>query len=305
MKLWLRIDSDYPRDPRVGRLAAELRIPLHEALGKVLIVHCSMAEHAPDGDLSDIPDETINGWVGWPAGTSRRATATFAHAFRQFFLAEDGVDESYAFGQAKLNDRAEKQRERTRLWRERKKLETQTVTPDNESQDANRMHTATPKFAPTERNVTERPTKKKKAKGSASDEAAPRSSGLDVLPKADCDQLFELWTSRRGVIAYGRFRKTILLLFQAGVTRYPIAELREALVAYADWVEEQPDKEQSFCTLERFVSEIAKWVRFGKMPLVEGGEMTERGQWAGSRELRGHGHGQGRLQSASERMVWE
>lgn len=162
MKLWIRIDSDYPRDPRVGRLAAELRIPLHEALGKVLIVHCSMADHAPDGDLSEIPDETINGWVGWPVRTSRRAPATtFARAFRRFFLDKDGVDESYAYGQAKLYDRAEKQRERTRLWREKKKLETQTVTPESESQNANSMHTVTPEYAPTERNGTERPEKNK------------------------------------------------------------------------------------------------------------------------------------------------
>lgn len=123
-------------------------------------------------------------------------------------------------------------------------------------------------------------------KPAASGEAVPRPTGLDVLPKADCDQLFETWTARRGVVAYGRFRKNMLLLFQSELTRYTTPELNDAIIAYAEWVEEQPDKEQGFCTLERFVSEIAKWVRFGKMPYVVNGEMTERGQWAGSRELR-------------------
>jgi hypothetical protein len=120
----------------------------------------------------------------------------------------------------------------------------------------------------------------------ASGDAVPRTTGLDVLPKADCDELFELWTARRGVYAYSRFRKNMLLLFQSELTRYTTPEISDAIIAYAEWVEEQPDKEQGFCTLDRFITEIAKWVRFGKMPYVVNGEMTERGQWAGSRELR-------------------
>lgn len=158
MKLWLRIDADYPRDPRVGRLADELGIPLDEALGKVLRVHCSMAEHAPDGDLSVIADSTINGWVGWP--TSRRAGArTFANVFRRVFLTEDGIDTSYSYQQGKLMERAEKNRERVRLWRERQRGETRTDTPKPALQKAHRTRTVTPKYDATERNGTEQTTK--------------------------------------------------------------------------------------------------------------------------------------------------
>lgn len=287
MKLWLRIDADYPRDPRVGRLADELRIPLDEALGKVLRVHCSMAEHGPDGDLSETADATINGWAGW-SPTPRRAPApTFAQVFRRAFLTEDGIDTSYSYQQGKLHERAEKTRKRVAEWRERQKAVTRnvtrTVTPEKALPNAKRTRTVREKYAATERNGTE----KKELQGvSASGDAVPRTTGLDLLPKADCDELFGLWTARRGVVAYGRFRKTVLLLFQAGVTRYTTPEISDAIAAYADWAEEQPDKEQGFCTLERFVAEIAKWVKYGKMPYVQNGEMTERGQWAGSRELR-------------------
>lgn len=155
MKLWLRIDADYPRDPRVGRLADELEISLDEALGKVLRAHCSMAEHAPDGDLSAIADSTINGWVGWPTVAPRRgSTRSFAHVFRKVFT-DDGVDTSYSYQQGKLMERAEKNRDRVRLWRERQK-KTVTETPPTALQNANRTETrsVSQEYAATERNVT-------------------------------------------------------------------------------------------------------------------------------------------------------
>lgn len=129
--------------------------------------------------------------------------------------------------------------------------------------------------------------KTEKKKASASDEAAPKASGLELLPKVDCDTLYELWSARRGAVAYSRFRKAILTVYQSAAgKRYTTKNLADAIAAYAEWVAEQPDREQGFCTLERFISEVAKWVKYGAMPLTQGGEMTERGRWAGSRELR-------------------
>lgn len=164
--------------------------------------------------------------------------------------------------------------------------ENSRPTPDNSGNVADLVRTREVKLREVKGPPGGGVRKGKSDKASTPPEAVPRITGLDVLPKADCDALFETWASRRGVIAYSRFRKTLLLLFQSELTRYTTAEISDAIIAYADWVEEQPDKEQGFCTLDRFITEIAKWVRFGKMPLVQGGEMTERGQWAGSRELR-------------------
>lgn len=267
MKLWLRIDADSPRDPRIGKVARQIGLPPRYAFGMVVATWCAMGEHAPDGDLAEVDDALIEEWAGW-ATTSKKDAGRFAAALRAAFCDEHGVDPEFAAQQGALVRRMEKDRTRKRGGGSEE-------VPRRRLGESNGI---------TERNGTEPKSKVKRA--SASGEAIPRTAGLDALPKTDCDQLFETWSSRRGVVAYGRFRKNILLLFQAGVTRYTTDELREAIIAYADWVEEQPDKEQGFCTLERFVSEITKWVRFGKMPLVEGGELTERGQWCGTRELR-------------------
>lgn len=284
MKLWLRIDADSPRDPRMGKVGRQVGLSPRHAFGMVVAVWCAMGEHAPDGDLSDVDDALIEEWAGWmPA--PRKPAGTFARAFRDAFCDDAGTATEYAAQQGALVLRMEKDRNRHRGGDSPEPL----GNGEGDSEEIPRKKRGKSNGI-TERNGTE--PKDKIKRGSASGEAVPKPkpekppSGLDVLPKADCDDLFELWTAKRGVIAYGRFRKAVLLLFQSELTRYTTPEISDAIIAYAEWVEEQPDKEQGFCTLERFVAETPKWVRFGKMPYVEGGEMTERGQWAGSRELR-------------------
>lgn len=152
MKLWFRVDCDTPRDPRVGVLADLLCIVVDHALGLLLRVWAAMAEHAPDGNVAGFTDGTINGWVGWPTQPARRSsTPTFAQAYRRVFLDDGGVDERFAFAQGKLMERAEKNRARVKLWRQKQKGETRTETPKVEAQNAQRTRTETPEYAPTER----------------------------------------------------------------------------------------------------------------------------------------------------------
>lgn len=113
---------------------------------------------------------------------------------------------------------------------------------------------------------------------------APR--GLELLPKADCDAAFEKWGASFGAYDYGRFRKELLKAYQAGQPTYTSSELIAAIEAAREWWIEQDDREQGFFTLDRFIAQLAKWIAFGKMPLVLHGEMTERGAWAGSKAIR-------------------
>jgi hypothetical protein len=112
-------------------------------------------------------------------------------------------------------------------------------------------------------------------------------SKLDILSQPHCESLRLEWSRHFGGMEYPRFRKTILPIFQVPVAERPsVADVREAIIAFREWWEEQEDKDQGFWGLEKFVSTAAKWIRFGKMPIAEGGVETERGKWAGSKRVR-------------------
>lgn len=124
-----------------------------------------------------------------------------------------------------------------------------------------------------------RKTKTKSAAGAA-------NRGLELLPKADCDAAFTKWGECFGAYDYGRFRLQLLNAYQPGQPQYPISDVVGAIEAAREWWIEQDDRDQGFFTLEKFIAQLAKWVAFGKMPLTERGELTERGAWAGSKAIR-------------------
>lgn len=113
MKLWLRIDVDSPRDPRIGKVARQVGLPPRYAFGMVVATWCAMGEHAPDGNLAEVDDALIEEWAGWMP-TSRKDAGRFAKALREAFCDDSGVDPEFAEQQGALVRRMEKDRNRKR-----------------------------------------------------------------------------------------------------------------------------------------------------------------------------------------------
>lgn len=122
-----------------------------------------------------------------------------------------------------------------------------------------------------------------------------RSNGADPEPgsetkklsKPDCDAFWQKWGELFGPVKYGRFRKALLVAYEPGMPVYTRNEILDAIQAAYEWLIEQDDRERGFFSLEKsFVGQLANWVRFGRMPLVEAGDLTERGAWAGSKAIR-------------------
>jgi hypothetical protein len=130
-KLWIRVDSDVPRDPRISAFAAALRVPHALALGMVLKVWCAMSEHAADGDLSSISDAIIDEWAG--AGIVRGLkTGVFAACFAEYFLDETRQETRFAEVQEPAIEYRRKARERMAAKRAR---ERQTFSNSSRTAD--------------------------------------------------------------------------------------------------------------------------------------------------------------------------
>jgi len=262
VKLWIRIDAAVRSDPNVAELANRLKISIPEAVGHCVLVWCAIAEHRPDGILTGISISALEEWGGYRKRKGKPLGA-FGKVFTELFLSDDTI-RGWRDRQGALIDRTEK--ETARKFRNR---------------HADIVRTS----AVTERNGTEQTTK---ATTSPAVAGAPKESRIDLLPKADCDALFEKWSKEIGAIPYPRFRKALLVVrsSEAGRT-FAIGELLNAIEAYGEWFAEQPDREQGFTSLEKtFVGKVGEWVRLGKMPIASGGELTERGKIIGTKQLR-------------------
>lgn len=124
----------------------------------------------------------------------------------------------------------------------------------------------------------------KKKRGTASP-GGP--AGLELLPQADCDTLWRKWGEYFGAYDRWLFRKDLLKAFQPGMPVFAVSEILNAMEAAQEWWIEQDDREQGFFTFPKFVQQLSgRWVRFGRMDRTEGGVMTERGAWAGSKVIR-------------------
>lgn len=113
MKLWIRLDTDSPRDPRMGKVARQVGVPPRYAFGMVVATWAAMGEHCPDGDLGDVDDALLEEWAGW-VPTSRKDAGRFATALRAAFCDASGVDREFKDQQGKLVKRLEKDRNRKR-----------------------------------------------------------------------------------------------------------------------------------------------------------------------------------------------
>lgn len=79
---WFRVDSDFPRHPRIQRLARTLAIPIPHAIGHLTCLFAAVAEHSEDGSLVGIDDADLEMWGQWSG-----EQGTFAAALK----AEDGL----------------------------------------------------------------------------------------------------------------------------------------------------------------------------------------------------------------------
>lgn len=110
MKLWIRVDAAFPRDPEMRELSKRIGVNKMEALGHIVAVWAAMAEHRPSGDLSDISDDTLEDWAQY-APKKKVNAGRFATAFRELFVKEGGA-RGWQDRQGKLVERAEKDRKR-------------------------------------------------------------------------------------------------------------------------------------------------------------------------------------------------
>lgn len=62
---WIRIAVGIADDPKMQKVAEALRVRLPEAVGLVVATLCQLPNHARDGDVTEIPDATLEKWSGW------------------------------------------------------------------------------------------------------------------------------------------------------------------------------------------------------------------------------------------------
>ena len=83
---WIRVARSIPSDPIIGMIAAQLKIRDAEVVGLVVCVLCALPDHASTGDLSGVPDATIERWALWGGKGGR-----FAPVFRDHMCDDNGV----------------------------------------------------------------------------------------------------------------------------------------------------------------------------------------------------------------------
>jgi hypothetical protein len=109
---WIRLAVGIGDDPKVHRLADRLERPVAGAVGHLVLLLTKFPEHAPDGNLAQVPASLVERWAAWDG-----ERGAFDEAFRPLFLV-DGVwlawDKHNGLSLRKL----ERDRERLRQIRE-------------------------------------------------------------------------------------------------------------------------------------------------------------------------------------------
>lgn len=113
---WIRVARSIPSDPIIGMIAAQLKIRDAEVVGLVVCVLCALPDHASTGDLSGVPDATIERWALWGGKGGR-----FAPVFRDHMCDDNGVVGAWEKYNGAPMRKAEAAAERARNWREQKK----------------------------------------------------------------------------------------------------------------------------------------------------------------------------------------
>lgn len=83
---WIRVASDMKSDASLGLIAELCDIGIGPAVGYVVNVLGEMATQAKDGDVSRVPNRTIELWAAWDG-----KRGVFSRAFRDAMCTEAGV----------------------------------------------------------------------------------------------------------------------------------------------------------------------------------------------------------------------
>lgn len=286
---WIAISVTIGGDPAVHRMAAVLRIRVAEVVGLLGLTFAGMAQHAPSGQLADVPNTLLEQWSTWHG-----KRGAFAAQFRAELCDDAGQVRAWEKYNGANIRRLESARERARIWRETQERERAEC-----EQNANGTHTRTrtkrAAYASTEQNSTEQKIKSASAAGADRPEKAgvngtaaapagelPAGAKPDPFPKAVNDAVYEAWLATLGSVDYGRLRKALLPLYKSATTPHPTAEqLVQAVAAFLDARDADDPKWRSKYTPEMFASQLHDYVRMGGQPyLDEWGEATERGRMA-------------------------
>lgn len=111
---WIRVAVAIGDDPDIHRLADALGCRVAEAVGLVVCTLAKFPEHAPDGNVAQVPPSLIERWAGWDG-----ERGVFDRHLRAIFLTE-GVWVSWEKHNGKPLEKAGRDRERLRLQREQK-----------------------------------------------------------------------------------------------------------------------------------------------------------------------------------------
>ena len=77
---WIRVDVGIASDPKLHQFAKALKVRRAEAVGLFVMTLCQFPDHARDGDIAKVADETLAEWAGWT-----KRPAEYAAAFRAVF----------------------------------------------------------------------------------------------------------------------------------------------------------------------------------------------------------------------------
>jgi hypothetical protein len=219
---WIRIDTGMLADPSIGEIAEALDARCSQVAGCVLGVLLQLPKHARDGDVSKIPNVTLESWADW--GGARGA---FAQAFRAHLCTPDGVVRSWDKYNGAAMRENEQARERMRKFREAKKHQREQVREQQPNGSPNVRVTFSeraPLRYDTRRDVTDL-TATTTDCGPA--DAAPQEHALLALvppppkprkaakptkppkwpnwPKEARDAAYQHWLANFGTIDYARF----------------------------------------------------------------------------------------------------
>lgn len=139
MENWIRIDTSFPRNPKVYAIAFKLKIKKSHALGLITATLLAMGEHAKDGDLSEVSDMAIEEWAGWDG-----EPGAYAAAFKEEYVV-NGVVPGWLDRQGKLIERAEAEAKRVaeRRAEKSKKTEDSPRTVPEQSADSSQLRNVT------------------------------------------------------------------------------------------------------------------------------------------------------------------
>lgn len=148
---WFRVDVGFRSHPKVVILRSALKCSQMEALGIVASLWALAAEHATDGDLSDLPTDFVREW--FPGVKGNVVAALQQAGYLDGFTVHDWYDHN---GDHLATLEVRRMRDRERKRQEREAARTVLALSAGRPQDTARTAPDNPQDVHGVRNVTER-----------------------------------------------------------------------------------------------------------------------------------------------------